>query len=145
MRLAYEYDKAFLRYAEHPPDAHRGFDIAPATITIEQDGSGRDRGGHKPMRLYTEPALVEVAVPDFSMPYNVMYVVRSGMSLCCDCCVTASHLSLTLALVSPSSLFGYSIFTSTLIALCAGSTLNNLVRKYTDLVEVDDADGQAKR
>lgn len=59
--MSYEYDKAFLRYAEHPPDAHRGFDIAPATVTLD-DGS----------KLYTEPALVEVAVPDFSMPYNVM-------------------------------------------------------------------------
>lgn len=92
VRLTFEYDKAFLRYAEHPPDAHRGFDIPPAILTME-DGT----------QLYTEPALVEVAVPDFSMPYNVI------------------------------------IFTSTLIALCAGSTLNNLIRRYTDVIEVTPA------
>lgn len=92
VRLTFEYDKAFLRYAEHPPDAHRGFDIPPAILTLE-DGT----------QLYTEPALVEVAVPDFSMPYNVI------------------------------------IFTSTLIALCAGSTLNNLIRKYTDVIEITSA------
>ncbi|PWN32779.1 Gpi16 subunit, GPI transamidase component [Meira miltonrushii] len=92
VRLTFEYDKAFLRYAEHPPDAHRGFDIPPAILTLE-DGT----------QLYTDPALVEVAVPDFSMPYNVI------------------------------------IFTSTLIALCAGSTLNNLIRRYTDVIEVTPA------
>ena len=56
-----EYDKSFLRYAQHPPDAHRGFDVAPAAI-IAEDGS----------KIYTNPSLIEVAVPDFSMPYNVM-------------------------------------------------------------------------
>ncbi|UZJ55244.1 hypothetical protein CBS101457_004564 [Exobasidium rhododendri] len=87
VRLSMEYDKAFLRYSEHPPDAHRGFDVAPAIVLLE-DGS----------RIYTNPALIEVAVPDFSMPYNVI------------------------------------IFTSTLIALCSGSILNNLIRKYTDVL-----------
>lgn len=61
VRLSIEFDKSFLKYAEHPPDAHRGFDVAPATIILE-DGS----------KIYTNPALIEVAVPDFSMPYNVM-------------------------------------------------------------------------
>jgi phosphatidylinositol glycan class T len=88
VRLVFEYEKAFMRFAEHPPDAHRGFDVAPAVVELE-DGS----------MLYTSPALVEVAVPDFSMPYNVI------------------------------------IFTSTVIALCAGSILNNLIRLYTDVLE----------
>jgi phosphatidylinositol glycan class T len=61
VRLTIDYDKAFLRYAEHPPDAHRGFDVAPAIVILE------DRS-----KIYTNPALIEVAVPDFSMPYNVM-------------------------------------------------------------------------
>lgn len=61
LRLSYEYDKSFLRFAEHPPDAHRGFDVAPAII-LSDDHS----------RIYTNPGLIEVAVPDFSMPYNVM-------------------------------------------------------------------------
>jgi phosphatidylinositol glycan class T len=61
LRLTLDYDKSFLRYAQHPPDAHRGFDVAPAAIIVE-DGS----------KIYTNPALIEVAVPDFSMPYNVM-------------------------------------------------------------------------
>lgn len=61
LRLTLEYDKSFLRYAQHPPDAHRGFDVAPAAILLE-NGS----------KIYTNPGLIEVAVPDFSMPYNVM-------------------------------------------------------------------------
>lgn len=61
IRLTMEFDKSFLKYAEHPPDAHRGFDVAPATVLLEDGG-----------KIYTNPALIEVAVPDFSMPYNVM-------------------------------------------------------------------------
>lgn len=103
VRLRFDYDKAFLRYAEHPPDAHRGFDIAPAIIFLP--GLTTGASGKMP-RLYTSPGLVEVAVPDFSMPYNVI------------------------------------IFTSTLIALCAGSVLNNLVRKYADVVVTEDEAGK---
>jgi hypothetical protein len=61
LRLSLDFDKSFLRYAEHPPDAHRGFDVAPAMIILENGD-----------KVYTNPALIEVAVPDFSMPYNVM-------------------------------------------------------------------------
>lgn len=34
VRVYMEFDKAFLRYTEHRPDAHRGFDIPPAVLSL---------------------------------------------------------------------------------------------------------------
>ncbi|KAK7060228.1 Subunit of the glycosylphosphatidylinositol transamidase complex-like protein [Paramarasmius palmivorus] len=63
--LEYTIDvsKAFLRYTEHPPDAQRGWDLPPAVL-IPLHGRGQ--------RVYTRPLLVDLATPDFSMPYNVI-------------------------------------------------------------------------
>lgn len=105
---------------EHPPDAHRGFDLPPAIIKVLDeelqsetsslqvyDGKGKEKlklkkgFGKKSKRIpkiFTTTSLVELAVPDFSMPYNVI------------------------------------IMTSTVIALFFGSVFNNLVRSYKDLV-----------
>lgn len=72
-----DVDKAFLRYTEHPPDAQRGWDLPPAVlIPILSDtednhthSSNRQRLGQP---IYTSTLLVDVATPDFSMPYNVI-------------------------------------------------------------------------
>jgi hypothetical protein len=32
--LTAKFTKAFLRMLEHPPDAHRGFDVPPAVLTV---------------------------------------------------------------------------------------------------------------
>ena len=58
--------KAFLRYTEHPPDAQRGWDLPPATFFLDSDNDNSTR------RLYSSALLVDVATPDFSMPYNVI-------------------------------------------------------------------------
>lgn len=33
--LSLEFDKVFLRYTEHRPDANRGFDVGPAVLTAQ--------------------------------------------------------------------------------------------------------------
>jgi phosphatidylinositol glycan class T len=64
-----EVTKAFLRYTEHPPDAQRGWDLPPAVfVPIRAGQEGSDELG----RIYTPILLVDVATPDFSMPYNVI-------------------------------------------------------------------------
>lgn len=72
--------KAFLRYTEHPPDAQRGWDLPPAILTpIEIRGNntmGHVSGG----RIYTPALLVDLATPDFSMPYNVIIFSCSLMA-----------------------------------------------------------------
>ena len=61
--------KAFLRYTEHPPDAQRGWDLPPAVFV--PIGTGK-KGLDEVERIYTPILLVDLATPDFSMPYNVI-------------------------------------------------------------------------
>jgi phosphatidylinositol glycan class T len=69
--LTYDFEKAILRYTEYPPDANRGFDIAPAVITIG-NGMGSIR---------TTSLLLSLPTPDFSMPYNVIILTSTVMAL----------------------------------------------------------------
>jgi len=68
--LTYDFEKAILRYTEYPPDANRGFDIAPAVITIGDNVSIR-----------TTTLLLPLPTPDFSMPYNVIILTSTVMAL----------------------------------------------------------------
>jgi phosphatidylinositol glycan class T len=62
--MTMDVTKAFLRYTEHPPDAQRGWDLPPAVfVPIGDEELGR---------IYTPILLVDLATPDFSMPYNVI-------------------------------------------------------------------------
>lgn len=65
--------KAFLRYTEHPPDAQRGWDLPPAIFTPLELGMNNSAAALvKEGRIYTSALLVDLATPDFSMPYNVI-------------------------------------------------------------------------
>ncbi|KAJ1825791.1 Subunit of the glycosylphosphatidylinositol transamidase complex-like protein [Coemansia sp. RSA 2599] len=97
--LRYGFDKGFLKYTEHPPDANRGFNIGPAIVSYSGsiDDAQPDRRGqqkpkhHQPLacaikeilhgdaagsrcttRIYSELFLANMPTPDFSMPYNVI-------------------------------------------------------------------------
>ncbi|KAJ1931251.1 Subunit of the glycosylphosphatidylinositol transamidase complex-like protein, partial [Kickxella alabastrina] len=96
--LRYSFDKGFLKYTEHPPDANRGFNIGPAIVSYTSDaGGGRQQplycaigatllladnttavdgggggGGGCVVRAYSELFLASLPTPDFSMPYNVI-------------------------------------------------------------------------
>ncbi|CAG8977575.1 hypothetical protein HYALB_00008351 [Hymenoscyphus albidus] len=67
--LTYDFEKAILRYTEYPPDANRGFDIAPAVITIGD------------IAIRTTSLLLPLPTPDFSMPYNVIILTSTVMAL----------------------------------------------------------------
>ena len=81
--LTMDVIKPFLRYTEHPPDAQRGWDLPPAVlIPLAFDGqldpNARLNGTTYSAidglnrRIYTPTLLVDLATPDFSMPYNVI-------------------------------------------------------------------------
>jgi phosphatidylinositol glycan class T len=72
--LTYDFEKAVLRYTEYPPDANRGFDIAPAMITIKS-------GDRKGFSIRTTSLLLSLPTPDFSMPYNVIILSSTVMAL----------------------------------------------------------------
>jgi phosphatidylinositol glycan class T len=96
--------KSFLRYTEYPPDAQRGWDLPPAVFSIldyegehAQSSQKQDvLNARKRWKLYTRPLLVDLATPDFSMPYNVIIFTCSVIAflfgtvkynqvfMCCD-------------------------------------------------------------
>lgn len=94
LRWEMRIGREVIRYEEHNPDAHRGLETGAGTawevVDDEEDdddteerkeekGSGRERYRRRTLRLTeggqrsifkTEVGLVELAVPDFSMPYS---------------------------------------------------------------------------
>ncbi|THH31595.1 hypothetical protein EUX98_g2584 [Antrodiella citrinella] len=84
LHLTMDVMKPFLRYTEHPPDAERGWDLPPAVFVPLISGSAEatndtHRGNvaglysrNQSRRMYTSVLLVDLATPDFSMPYNVI-------------------------------------------------------------------------
>ncbi|KAF2802469.1 GPI transamidase-like protein component Gpi16 [Mytilinidion resinicola] len=76
--LTYDFEKAILRYTEYPPDANRGFDVAPAVIRLlPSDGNPNA----PPVFLRTTSLLLPLPTPDFSMPYNVIILTSTVMAL----------------------------------------------------------------
>lgn len=73
-----QLEKAFLRLSEHPPDANRGFDVPSGVATFkpiaDQTACEQLREDSRVFTrtLFTEPLLVPLPTPDFSMPYNVI-------------------------------------------------------------------------
>ncbi|RKP02472.1 hypothetical protein CXG81DRAFT_10743 [Caulochytrium protostelioides] len=77
LRLAFAFDKAFIKYTEHPPDANRGFDIGSGIVTLRAPVGDLPQG----TRLMTETLLLSLATPDFSMPYNVITMTCTLIAL----------------------------------------------------------------
>ncbi len=79
LMLTYDFEKAILRYTEYPPDANRGFNVAPAVIKV----LNQTRPGGMPEDVYirTTSLLLPLPTPDFSMPYNVIILTSTVMAL----------------------------------------------------------------
>lgn len=78
--LTYDFDKAILRYTEYPPDANRGFDVAPAVIRI-LPSTAEEKNASEAIFLRTTSLLLPLPTPDFSMPYNVIILTSTVMAL----------------------------------------------------------------
>ena len=76
--LTYDFEKAILRYTEYPPDANRGFDVAPAVIRLISPTS-HDTSDSTYLR--TTSLLLPLPTPDFSMPYNVIILTSTVIAL----------------------------------------------------------------
>jgi phosphatidylinositol glycan class T len=77
--LTYDFEKAVLRYTEYPPDANRGFNVAPAVIRILNETNAD--GSSKNVYIRTTSLLLPLPTPDFSMPYNVIILTSTVMAL----------------------------------------------------------------
>lgn len=79
--LVYEVEKSILRYTEYPPDANRGFDVAPAIIRVLESDDGKISPASSPIYLRTTNLLLPLPTPDFSMPYNVIILTSTVIAL----------------------------------------------------------------
>lgn len=92
--ISYDFDKSFLKWTEYPPDANHGVYVGPAVISaripsvsfdlifdpVPDFGTcSADHGCF--VRLHTVPLLIHLPTPDFSMPYNVICLVSTVVSL----------------------------------------------------------------
>ena len=87
--------KQFLRYTEHQPDAQRGWDLPPAVLvpfatTSNSSNINIPFGDASPEnirlpRVYSPAVLVDLATPDFSMPYNVIIMSSTLIALVFGC------------------------------------------------------------
>lgn len=76
VKFSLDFDKAMLLYAEYPPDANHGFEIEPAIVAIMDPETGEPS-----YTMRTTTALLTLPTPDFSMPYNVIILTSTTMSL----------------------------------------------------------------
>lgn len=110
VEIRFEYENQFLRWTEFPPDANHGLYINPASVTFfmvnqttnferflpqffdllnSKGATASVTAGerlrlleqYQPLRLYTEPILISMPTPDFSMPYNVVCLVSTVLSI----------------------------------------------------------------
>ncbi|KAL9113875.1 MAG: hypothetical protein Q9227_002009 [Pyrenula ochraceoflavens] len=73
--LTYSFEKTILRYTEYPPDANRGFNVAPAVLRVLTPPQ------HANTYLRTTSLLLPLPTPDFSMPYNVIILTSTVIAL----------------------------------------------------------------
>ncbi|KAG1760760.1 GPI transamidase component PIG-T [Suillus occidentalis] len=81
LKISIEVNKAFLKYTEHPPDAMRGWDLPGAVFFPLPQLSHDTCSSCDWERIYTPTLLVDLPTPDFSMPYNVIILSCTLMTL----------------------------------------------------------------
>lgn len=88
LTITYTLEKHMLHYNEHMPDSHRGVDLPPALFLPLRSGApwadahrALDVHRVQASRIYTAPSLLDMAVPDFSMPYNVILFYSTFVAL----------------------------------------------------------------
>ncbi|KAG1670228.1 GPI transamidase component PIG-T [Nymphon striatum] len=96
--VSLEFERGFLKWTEHPPDANHGFYISAAVISaiispsanytsisvtssLLYNGFKDDSLSSYFLRIYTETLLISLPTPDFSMPYNVICLACTVVAL----------------------------------------------------------------
>jgi len=99
-KVSVDFEHSILKWNEYPPDANKGFYVGPALVTTllrpdQTQGLSLDPR-HSTLKdqltrhsttdrvlvqLYTEPLLISLPTPDFSMPYNVICLACTVVAL----------------------------------------------------------------
>uniref|UniRef100_A0A8D1K621 Phosphatidylinositol glycan anchor biosynthesis class T n=1 Tax=Sus scrofa TaxID=9823 RepID=A0A8D1K621_PIG len=99
-KVSIHFERALLKWTEYTPDPNHGFYVSPSVLSalvpsvvaarpVDWDESPlfntlfpvSDGSSHF-VRLYTEPLLVNLPTPDFSMPYNVICLTCTVVAVC---------------------------------------------------------------
>ncbi|GAC93460.1 potential GPI-protein transamidase complex subunit [Pseudozyma hubeiensis SY62] len=152
--LTVELKKSFVAYSQHPPDAHRGFDLSggivfPIAAVDPREELRRHSGKHTTDRKQLQPPIDRTSWQDLL----VRFAKTSGLfeSNAKPKPITTNKntpirfsktqtriytLPRLVELATPDFSFVYTniIFTSTVMALFFGSSLNTVLRTFTDFV-----------
>ncbi|XP_007936574.1 GPI transamidase component PIG-T [Orycteropus afer afer] len=99
-KVSIQFERALLKWTEYTPDPNHGFYVSPSVLSalvpsmvtaspVDWEESplfnslfpvSNDSSFF--LRLYTEPLLVSLPTPDFSMPYNVICLTCTVVAVC---------------------------------------------------------------
>jgi phosphatidylinositol glycan class T len=86
-QIEIQFDRSFLKWTEYSPDANHGVYAGSAILTARLDDSlnmttsGTSSQDYHFVRIHSESLLIYLPTPDFSMPYNVICLVSTVVSL----------------------------------------------------------------
>uniref|UniRef100_A0A8D0GDJ2 Phosphatidylinositol glycan anchor biosynthesis class T n=1 Tax=Sphenodon punctatus TaxID=8508 RepID=A0A8D0GDJ2_SPHPU len=99
-KITIQFERALLKWTEYTPDPNHGFYVSPSVLSalvpsvlamkaVDAEQSPlftslfpSSDGTSYFVRLYTEPLLVNLPTPDFSMPYNVICLTCTVVAVC---------------------------------------------------------------
>ncbi|KAM6339829.1 GPI transamidase component PIG-T isoform 2-T2 [Alca torda] len=99
-KITIQFERALLKWTEYTPDPNHGFYVSSSVLSalvpsvtamkdvdVEQSPLftslfPSSDGSSYFVRLYTEPLLVNLPTPDFSMPYNVICLTCTVVAVC---------------------------------------------------------------
>lgn len=99
-KVSIQFERALLKWTEYTPDPNHGFYVSPSVLSalvpsmvaakpVDWEESPLfntlfpvSDGSTYFVRLYTEPLLVNLPTPDFSMPYNVICLTCTVVAVC---------------------------------------------------------------
>lgn len=85
LQISFQVEMAFLRNSDHPADPFKGASVGAAVVTIDP-ASMRDTpetalAPASAVRLYVGELAINLPVADFSMPFNVIMITSTLLSL----------------------------------------------------------------
>lgn len=99
-KVSIQFERALLKWTEYTPDPNHGFYVSPSVLSalVPSVVAAKPRDWEESplfnslfpvsdsssyfVRLYTEPLLVSLPTPDFSMPYNVVCLTCTVVAVC---------------------------------------------------------------
>lgn len=95
--ISYDYETRWPKWTEYPADSNAGRYLPSQLIFFDSDGLTNENEALSRLS-FSNPLLVYIPIPDFSMPYNVLCLVSTVIAMC----IGAIHNLTTSQLVDSS-------------------------------------------